>query len=90
LRPEANLAVVPHIRKDIRDATAEEFRGIDAVIVANRKKGTVRGMHFQFPPFAKTKLARCTRGAILDIIVDLRPESETYLECWELVLRNDL
>ncbi len=43
-------------------------------------KGTVRGMHFQFPPAAETKLVRCTRGAILDVIVDLRPESPTYLE----------
>ena len=46
----------------------------------NRKKGTVRGMHFQFPPVAETKLVRCTRGAMLDIIVDLRPESDTYLQ----------
>ena len=37
-------------------------------------------MHFQYPPAAETKLVRCTRGAILDIIVDLRPESATYLE----------
>jgi dTDP-4-dehydrorhamnose 3,5-epimerase len=37
-------------------------------------------MHFQFPPAAETKLVRCGRGAIVDIIVDLRPESPTYLE----------
>ena len=37
-------------------------------------------MHFQFPPAAETKVVRCTRGAILDIIVDLRPESPTYLQ----------
>jgi dTDP-4-dehydrorhamnose 3,5-epimerase len=37
-------------------------------------------MHFQFPPAAETKLVRCTRGAIVDIIVDLRPESPTYLQ----------
>jgi dTDP-4-dehydrorhamnose 3,5-epimerase len=43
-------------------------------------KGTLRGMHFQFPPAAETKYVRCTRGAILDVIVDLRPESPTYLE----------
>ena len=49
-------------------------------IAMNRNKGTLRGMHFQFPPAAETKLVRCTRGAILDIIVDLRPESETYLK----------
>jgi dTDP-4-dehydrorhamnose 3,5-epimerase len=49
-------------------------------IATNRNKGTVRGMHFQFPPATETKLVRCTRGAILDIIVDLRPESKTYLQ----------
>jgi dTDP-4-dehydrorhamnose 3,5-epimerase len=51
-----------------------------ANIAHNIKKGTMRGMHFQFPPAAETKLVRCTRGAILDIIVDLRPESPTYLQ----------
>jgi dTDP-4-dehydrorhamnose 3,5-epimerase len=51
-----------------------------ANLAHNRKKGTMRGMHFQFPPAAETKLVRCTRGAILDIIVDLRPESATYLD----------
>lgn len=51
-----------------------------ANIAMNRKTGTLRGMHFQYPPAAETKLVRCTQGAILDIIVDLRPESRTYLE----------
>jgi dTDP-4-dehydrorhamnose 3,5-epimerase len=51
-----------------------------AGIATNRKKGTVRGMHFQFPPAGQTKLVRCTRGALLDVIIDLRPESETYLQ----------
>lgn len=51
-----------------------------ANIAFNRRKGTLRGMHFQFPPKAETKLVRATRGAILDIIVDLRPESSTYLQ----------
>lgn len=45
----------------------------------SKVKGTVRGMHFQYPPAAEAKLVRCTRGAMLDIIVDLRPESPTYL-----------
>jgi len=49
-------------------------------IAKNRQKGTIRGMHFQFPPAAESKLVRCTRGALLDIIVDLRPESKTYLQ----------
>jgi dTDP-4-dehydrorhamnose 3,5-epimerase len=51
-----------------------------ANVAFNHKKGTLRGMHFQYPPAAETKLVRCTRGAILDIIVDLRPESATYLQ----------
>lgn len=51
-----------------------------ANVAYNFRKGTLRGMHFQFPPAAETKLVRCTRGAILDIIVDLRPESPTYLQ----------
>jgi dTDP-4-dehydrorhamnose 3,5-epimerase len=53
---------------------------VQANIAHNIEKGTMRGMHFQFPPAAETKLVRCTRGAILDIIVDLRPESDTYLQ----------
>jgi dTDP-4-dehydrorhamnose 3,5-epimerase len=56
---------------------------------SNRKKGTVRGMHFQYPPTAETKLVRCTRGAILDIIVDLRPESPTYLRHISVELNED-
>lgn len=46
----------------------------------NHTKGTLRGMHFQVPPASETKLVRCTRGAIYDVIIDLRPDSPTYLE----------
>lgn len=42
------------------------------------KKGTLRGMHFQVHPFQETKLIRCVRGAIYDVIIDLRPESSTF------------
>jgi dTDP-4-dehydrorhamnose 3,5-epimerase len=55
----------------------------------NRRKGTLRGMHFQFPPSAETKLVRASRGAVLDIIVDLRPESPTYLEHISVELSAD-
>ncbi len=51
-----------------------------ANIASSLKRGTLRGMHFQYPPAAETKYVRCTRGAILDIIVDLRPESPTFLD----------
>jgi dTDP-4-dehydrorhamnose 3,5-epimerase len=60
-----------------------------ANVAFNHKKGTLRGMHFQYPPAAETKLVRCTRGAILDIIVDLRPESSTYLQHIAVELNED-
>jgi dTDP-4-dehydrorhamnose 3,5-epimerase len=44
------------------------------------KKHTLRGLHLQLPPMAQTKLVRCVRGAILDVVVDLRPDSSTYLQ----------
>jgi dTDP-4-dehydrorhamnose 3,5-epimerase len=44
----------------------------------NERRGTVRGLHYQAPPHAEVKVVRCTRGGIYDVIVDLRPESETF------------
>ena len=58
-------------------------------VAHNIRKGTIRGMHFQFPPAAETKLVRCTRGAILDIIVDQRPQSPTYLQHVAVDLNED-
>ena len=55
----------------------------------NKRRGTMRGMHFQFPPAAETKFVRASRGAVLDIIVDLRPESPTYLQHVEVELSAD-
>ena len=46
----------------------------------NAKKGTLRGMHYQTAPFEEAKLARCTAGAIFDVIIDLRPHSATFRE----------
>ena len=60
-----------------------------ANIAFNLVEGTLRGMHFQYPPAAESKLVRCTRGAILDIIVDLRPESPTYLEHFSVELNEE-
>ena len=82
----------PELREDNRGHFARTFcqrefeeHGLKPVIAQanaafNRYKGTLRGMHFQFPPKAETKLVRATRGGIVDIIVDLRPESPTFLE----------
>lgn len=46
----------------------------------NSKKGTLRGLHSQQAPYEETKLVRCVRGAVFDVIVDVRPESPTYLQ----------
>jgi dTDP-4-dehydrorhamnose 3,5-epimerase len=50
-----------------------------ANISLSHRAGTVRGMHFQYPPAAENKFIRCISGAILDVIIDLRPESSTFL-----------
>ncbi len=42
------------------------------------QKGTLRGLHFQYPPYAETKIVRCINGSIWDVIVDLRQDSKTY------------
>lgn len=65
---------------------AREFEehGLEAAITqsnlsVNHRAGTLRGMHLQRPPAEETKLVRCIRGALFDVVVDLRPGSPTYL-----------
>ena len=89
------------LRQDERGFFARSFdrqefaeHGLEPVIAQanvafNRRRGCVRGMHFQYPPKAETKLVRCTRGAIVDVIVDLRPESPTFLEHVSVELNED-
>lgn len=85
------FAVLPERREDERGFLArawcrEEFaaHGI-AIDIAqssvsyNRQAGTLRGMHFAWPPAQEGKLVRCERGAVYDVIVDLRPSSVAYL-----------
>lgn len=60
-----------------------ETRGLVAdVVQANvaysGRKGTIRGMHYQIAPFEESKIVRCIRGAIWDVIIDMRPDSDTY------------
>jgi dTDP-4-dehydrorhamnose 3,5-epimerase len=51
---------------------------VQANISYNKYKGTLRGLHMQVAPYEETKLVRCTRGAIYDVIVDMRKDSETF------------
>ena len=53
-------------------------RVVQANMSFNTRAGTLRGMHYQLAPYQETKLVRCTRGALYDVIVDLRPDSSTY------------
>ena len=70
--------------------TLREY-GIDTVFVQDNhlmslKKGTIRGIHFQNYPKAQSKLLRCTKGSILDIVVDLRKSSPTYKNWISVIL----
>ncbi len=62
---------------------------VQANISYNIARGTLRGMHFQKPPFEEEKLVRCTRGAIYDVIVDLRADSPTYLRWFAIELTGE-
>jgi dTDP-4-dehydrorhamnose 3,5-epimerase len=54
------------------------FTPVQANMSLSKLKGTIRGMHFQVAPALEAKLVRCTRGAIFDVVVDLRPASPTF------------
>lgn len=62
---------------------------VQASISRNAHRGTVRGLHLQLPPSQEAKLVRCTRGAIYDVIIDLRPGSPTYLRHFGIELRAE-
>jgi dTDP-4-dehydrorhamnose 3,5-epimerase len=55
----------------------------------NAMRGTLRGMHFQRPPHEEIKLVRCTRGAVLDVLLDLRPESASFCRWHAIELTAD-
>ena len=90
-----------HLVADERGAFARAFcqhefaeHGIDFSVrqansSLNRRAGTVRGFHFQFPPHAEQKFLRCVRGALVDVVVDLRPESPTFLATCPVELSAD-
>jgi dTDP-4-dehydrorhamnose 3,5-epimerase len=52
-------------------------------------KGTMRGLHYQKSPFEEAKLLRCTHGSVFDVIIDLRPNSPTYLKWFGVELNED-
>jgi len=80
-----------------RSFCKEEFRNhrletdiVQCNISYNKKKGTLRGMHYQIPPFEEAKIVSCTKGSVYDVVVDLRKDSPTCCQ-WvatELSERN--
>jgi dTDP-4-dehydrorhamnose 3,5-epimerase len=62
---------------------------VQSSVSRNRKRGTLRGLHYQEAPHEEVKLVRCTRGAVYDVIVDLRPQSDTFLHHVGAVLSED-
>jgi dTDP-4-dehydrorhamnose 3,5-epimerase len=91
LRIRGAARVLPELRSDARGFfartwCAEEYASaglaretVQASISFNKRRGTLRGMHFQWPPARESKTVRCTRGSMFDVLLDLRPDSPTYL-----------
>lgn len=96
--------IEPEPREDERGSfartwDADEFarRGLSSrvdqcSVSVTRRRGTLRGLHFQTAPHEETKLVRCTRGAVFDVVVDLRPQSSTFTQWFgiELTAENRL
>lgn len=64
-------------------------RIVQSNIGVSTSAGTLRGLHFQRPPHQEVKIVRCSRGAIFDVIVDLRPESPTYRQWFGVELNQE-
>lgn len=87
---EGVLIIEPKVFGDSRGYFFESFNarefweksGIDVTFVQDNESlsryGVLRGLHFQLPPFAQSKIVRCVRGAVLDVAVDIRKGSPTY------------
>ncbi len=100
---KGTFIIEPELKKDRRGFFARTFcrkefkkQGFDFNIVQsnisyNKKKGTIRGMHYQTAPYEEKKLVSCPKGSIYDVIIDLRPKSSTYCQCLgvELSAKNN-
>lgn len=76
------IKIQPHLEfQDALDSVATSI---------NPRAGTIRGLHFQIPPYAEEKIVTCIQGSIFDVIVDIRPGSKTFGKCatFELSAKN--
>jgi dTDP-4-dehydrorhamnose 3,5-epimerase len=93
------LIIEPQLFEDDRGFFYESYnkKKIDKIVntlfvqdnESKSKKGVIRGLHFQIPPFEQTKLVRCVSGEILDIAVDLRKNSKTYGKSFSINLSSE-
>ena len=93
------LIIEPQLFKDERGFFYESYNknNLDKVVnvvfvqdnESKSKKGVVRGLHFQSPPFEQTKLVRCVSGKILDVVVELRTNSKTYGKSFSVELSSE-
>lgn len=94
------IEIVPSVFPDDRGIFFESFReewkdylGKEISFVQENqsfsKKGVIRGLHFQKPPFAQAKLVRVITGKVLDVVIDLRRESSTFGKSYSLVLDSE-
>jgi|TARA_B110000495_G_C23040346_1_gene623559 dTDP-4-dehydrorhamnose 3,5-epimerase len=73
--------------KFLENGIGSEF--LQSSISLSKKKGTIRGMHYQTKPFEESKIVRCTRGSIFDVIIDLRADSKTFKEWFGIELSEN-
>ena len=66
-----------------------ESEFVQSSISLNKKKGTIRGMHYQIKPYEENKIVRCTKGRIFDVIIDIRADSITFKEWLSVELSED-
>ncbi len=98
---EGVLIIEPQVFDDVRGYFLESFNakefvektGLNINFVQDNESmssyGVMRGLHFQYPPFAQSKLVRCVKGAVLDIAIDIRKGSPTYGKHVEVELTED-
>lgn len=74
-----------------KDELSEVFDGNIAQInhSMTSKKGSVRGLHFQHPPYAEIKIVKCVNGSVFDVIVDIRENSNTFLQWFGIILSKE-
>jgi dTDP-4-dehydrorhamnose 3,5-epimerase len=97
---EGLLVIEPQVFRDARGYFVETYNeeryrkaGIDTIFVQDNQScssyGVVRGLHFQKPPYEQAKLVCCTVGRVLDVAVDLRPDSPTYGQWYGVELSEE-